>query len=384
MSRLGHAEVELVRVNRARRLLVCVVVAILFPAAQPAVGASFTRTANTSAGRALYEIGDVTITNGSEAWVLAGKDVLPFNYEQGVSSTDTGQLVFNSRGQLFRTTLGCPAPDDDAVPCYDALAENQLPISGAEGQAGFNHIGDTSIGRAGPAEGFLLTPLEKSPGNGIDKIFKVFDVATLQTAGRLEVPGPFSHHSWVMVDPTGNFMVNADATIRHLDVYRIIKNPAPANDEERIQLVRATELDITLDEGIPEDVGPTGCSFHDDLTVYCVDWIKNDLKHDIRTDVYRFRFAAPVGATDNTGAATLAFSYTIAHTIPSITYGLEGEGVTFYRREPGGPLEFHEVVRGERLDSVNLLHFVLASEAGTVGEAGNNGSTNTRVLAETT
>jgi hypothetical protein len=361
--------------------LLCLTAAVLFQSAQPVVGASFTRTANTSAGRTLYEVGDLTITPGSEAWAHTGRDVLPFNYEQGVSSTRSGQLVFNSRGQLYRTTLGCPSPDDDAVPCYDVLAENNTPISGSEGQAGFNHIGDTSIGRAGPAEGFLFTPLEKSPGNGIDKIFKVFDLTTLATAGTLEIKGPFSHHSWVMVDPTGNFMLNADATIRRLEVYRITRNPAPASDEERIILARAPELDIQLDDGIPEDVGPTGCSFRDDLAVYCVDWIKNELEHDIRTDVYTLRLAAPVGTMNNTGMASKAFSFTIAHKIPSITYGLEGEGITFYQRTPDGPLELHELVRGERLDSVNLLHFALASEVEAT--AGADPSNTGVVLAET-
>lgn len=371
--------------DRTRRLLLCVVVVVWLQGAEPVAGASFTRTANTTAGRVLYEVGDVTITPGSEAWVHTGRDVLPFNYEQGVSSTRQGELVFNSRGQLYRTTLGCLAPDDDAVPCYDELADNPTPISGPEGQAGFNHIGDTSVGRAGPAEGFLFTPLEKSPGNGIDKIFKVFDLTTLETAGSLEIKGLFSHHSWVMVDPTGNFMVNADATIRHLEVYRITRNPAPANSEDRILLTRAMELDIQLDDGIADDVGPTGCSFRDDVTVYCADWIKNDLKHDIRTDIYRLRLAAPVGATNNTGTASTAFSFTIAHKIPSITYGLEGEGVTFYQRGPDGPLELHEVVRGERLDAVNLLHFALASEVeATGGQPTSDAKSKTAVLAETT
>ena len=167
----------------------------------------------------------------------------------------------------------------------------------------------------------------------------------------LEIKGPFSHHSWVMVDPTGNFMVNADATIRSLEVYRIQRNSAPANSEQRILLERAPELDVQLDDGVPEDVGPTGCSFRDDVTVYCADWIKDDLQHDIRTDIYRFQLAAPVGATNNTGTATKAFSFTIAHKIPSITYGLEGEGVTFYQRQPGG--QSSQVVERTRSDTTS-------------------------------
>ncbi|MEY2434026.1 MAG: hypothetical protein QOC92_3751 [Acidimicrobiaceae bacterium] len=369
----------------ARGIVALLAVAVLFMGAEPSAGASFTRTANTPAGRAQYEVGDVTITPGSETWASTGRDALPFDYEQGVDASGQGELVFNSRGHLYRTTLGCPKPEDDAVPCYDVLAENATPISGAEGQAGFNHIGDTSLGRAGPGAGFLFTPLEKSPGNGVDKIFKVFDATTLETAGKLEIKGQFNHHSWVMVDPSGNYMVNADATIRHLDVYRITLNPAPATDEERITLTPAPDLGVDLTGTISDDVGPTGCSFLDDLTVYCADWIKSEpAKLDIRTDIYKFVLDAPVGATNNKGQAILAFSFTIAHKIPSITYGLEGEGVTFYQRVPAGPIELHELVRGERLDSTNLLHFALAPSRSTVPpiDVGQTGSTT--MLADST
>jgi hypothetical protein len=320
---------------------------------------AFARRANTSTGRAAFEVGALTITPGSETWHNAARDVLPFDYEQGVASNDAGALVFNGRGALYRTTLGCVAPEDASVPCYDVKAHNPTPISAAEGQQGYNHIGDTSIGRAGPARGFLFTPLEKSPGSGFDKTFKVFDTENLKTAGKLEIKGPFSHHSWVMVDPSGNWMINADATIRTLEVYAITRNPNPPTPEQRIVLTRRLDLDVQLDAGIPADVGPTGCAFRDAVTVYCADWVKDALKRDIRTDVYRLALAAPIGTPSNTGTATTAFSYTVAHKTPSITYGLEGEGLAFYRRVAGGPLELHILVRGERLDSVNLLHFAL-------------------------
>jgi hypothetical protein len=329
-------------------------------AATPSADAlTFTRFANTTLGRTLFEIGDITVRPGTETWRAASKDVLPFDYEQGVDSDGGHQLEFNSRGTLYRTTYGCPAPRDNARPCYDVLAVNRTPISADEGAQGFNHIGDTSLGRSGPAAGFLFTPLEKSPGNGIDKIFKVFDFNTLKTAGSLFVPGPFSHHSWVMVDPSGNYLVNADATIRHLDVYRITRNPAPATPEERIVLTRAPELDVAIDAGISADIGPTGCSFLTDRSIYCADWVKEpNLKLDIRTDIYRMDLAQPVGAMGNTGHAALAFSYTVAHKHPSITYGLEGEGITFYKRRALGPVELHVLIRGEDLAVTNLVHFV--------------------------
>jgi len=346
--------------NGIHLLLAVVVVLVGFAAvvAPTSRAVTFTRLANSSAGRVLFEPGATTATPGSEAWHETGRDVLPFDYEQGVASNRAGELWFNSRGTLYRTTGGCARPDDDAVPCYDELAVNRTPISAAEGQAGFNHIGDTSVGRAGPAKGFLFTPLEKSPGNGVDKAFKVFDATTLATAGKLDVKGPFSHHSWVMVEPSGNFMVNADATIRSLEVYRITRNPKPATDSDRIRLTRVPALDIKVDGGIPADVGPTGCSFADDLTVYCADWVKEpNFKLDDHTDIYRIRLSGRVGARGVTGRATKAFSYTIGHRTPSITYGLEGEGITFYRRTPNGPMELHVLIRGEHLASTYLFHF---------------------------
>ncbi|HUQ39963.1 MAG TPA: hypothetical protein VM030_07380 [Acidimicrobiales bacterium] len=327
---------------------------VVLPTSTRAV--TFTRLANSPTGRTVLDPGPLTMTAGSEAWHETGRDFLPFDYEQGVASDGRGNLFFNSRGMIYRTTTGCPSPGDDAVPCYDVRAENRTPIDSGQGSRGFNHVGDTSAGRKGPAAGFLFTPVEKSPGNGVDKIFKVFDAETLATAGTLDIPGPFSHHAWVVVDPSGRFMLNADATIRKLEVYRISRNPKPASPAERVFLTRAKELDVSIDEGIPGDVGPTGCSFRDDLTLYCADWRKNQAKWDEGTDVYRIRLRSPVGISGNSGSASKAFSFAVSHRTPSITYGLEGEGVTFYRRTAGGPNELHVLIRGEHLASTFLLH----------------------------
>ena len=161
-SRCGELSPYTRRVRRRLGLAIAALSAIGITSAGAQVPTPFTRQANTESGRAVYEPGptEMTVHDPTDKWVDVGRDILPFDYEQGVAFTGDG-LVFSSRGSLYRTTFGCPAPEDPALPCYDVQA-NDFGIAADELAAGYNHVGAISAGLAGPAEGYVFAPLEKS------------------------------------------------------------------------------------------------------------------------------------------------------------------------------------------------------------------------------
>lgn len=345
---------------KARIVLPAFSLALLL-ASIPAAGSSFTRAANTFAGRAVLEGGEVTIEpfDPEDVWLYAGQDILPFDYEQGVAFTGEGMgeggggLVFSSRGSLYRTTLGCPAPEDLEADCYDVQAEARFAIRRDEFERGFNHIGDIDAGRAGPADGFIFGPLEKSPGTKNARGYVVYYADTLQRAGTTIETVNHCHHSWVTVDISGHWLIASDEC-EGLRVHEIVVDEEAAPDQ-RVSVVRRQDLDVRIS-------GPwvnfAGCAFLTELNLYCNNWVDQD-SFDVVSEVYRVDLRRPLGTPRAKGSSKLLFNLHASQrftTRPVVPFAMETEGLTFYRRESAGPVEMHMLLRGERLDSFYYLH----------------------------
>lgn len=354
-----------------RRLVLVAALAIgLVVGWSAGAGVSFTRGANTSAGRAVYESGPVTLTNldPADTWHYAGQDILPFDYEQGVAYAGGGSLVFSSRGSLVRTSLGCPDPVNLDSPCYDVQAENLFATKRSEFEQGFNHIGGIDVGLAGPAQGFVFAPLEKSPGTKNARGYLAFDLALQRAGTRLETVAHL-HHSWVTVDPSGHWLIAADesidpvtgkGTIRVHQINRQPDEPVPL-PEERIQIDPPDpDLAVTVD---PAGGWPNfaGCSFAGLKRLYCSNW-KDQGDFDVETEIYRLDLSAPVGAPGATATTRLVLRLHLAQRFtprPVVLFAMETEGLTFYPQTPGGENQMHVLLRGERLDSFYFVHLSL-------------------------
>lgn len=341
-----------------RAVVVIVLLAVAF-GAPAAAEPSFTRAANTPAGRTVFESGPaaVTVLDSSDVWHYTGQDVVPFSYEQGVAHAGTGMgpvgdLVFSSRGSLVRTTLGCPAPDDLGDPCYDEEARNSRAIPADLSVKGYNHIGSIDVGRAGPANGFVFAPLETSSSGGTcprsRRAYVAYDVATLQPAGALEEEVCHRAHSWVTVDPSGRWLIASDRGATTIRVYEISPDGTGVKFEW-------ADRDVGLSpSGLPNF---NGCSFRDEETLYCSDWVSSAGEQNVRTDVWRIDFGAPVGTKGAAASATRILELNVATKYASfVPFGRETEGLTFYRRNPTGPPEMHMLLRGETLAWVYFVH----------------------------
>lgn len=331
------------------------------PAAPNPASSAFIRAANTPAGRAAIEAPAATqIPAGGEKWTVAGQDLLPFYFEQGVAYTHASGLVFSSRGSLTRTALGCAAPLDPVQPCYDVAEENVGAIPGAERQLGFNHIGDIDVGRAGPAAGFVFGPLETDPPRHV-RGYMAYDLATLTPKGKIIETVDHGYNSWVTVDPSGHWLLTAENTMNPIRVYEIASAGAG-----QVSIIRRDDLDIT----IPNPPSPplpnmAGCAFPDatGTTLYCANWAKRSSYFDVNTEVYRIDLSAAAGqpgATVSSSRIVFTLKLQPKNVVTANTpYGLETEGLTFYER--GGRQEMHILLRGETLGWFHFVH--LAPEA---------------------
>jgi len=341
----------------AAALMAAVPIAAFGASADPR--SAFTRFANTPAGRAAFEPASVVVSAvkpDGEQWHVAenGVDILPFDYEQGVAFTGSG-LVFSSRGSLTRTTLGCPAPLDEEQPCYDVEVTDVDAIPGDLRSEGFDHIGDISIGHAGPAQGLLFAPLEKPSSRRDARGYLAYSIETLQPVARLIEDGPHGFHSWITVDPTGQFLIASDGPAPPPAETRPLRVYALSTGDGGLVIERADQFDLTLVPGnLPNFAG---CAFQDPHTLYCANWVKTSLQHDVHTEIYRVDLSAAVGTIGATAVGRLVATVTLEPKGPgAVPFGMETEGVTFYRRSRGGPLELHILFRGETLGSFTYVH----------------------------
>ena len=369
-----------------RRTVIPLVLAALAVIAAPAVAApSFTRAANTPTGRAALESGPAKLTVlTDDVWHYTGQDILPFDYEQGIAFAGQGMgrgldgsLVFTSRGAVIKTTLGCPDPLNDAVACYDEQVRRQFGVSADEFQMGFDHIGDIDVGREGPARGFAFAPLETRSRGGEcprqNRGYKAYRVTDLSTAGRLIETACHRFHSWVTVDPTGRWLLAADApTIRDdggfeqvIRLHEIARTGTPGAADE-ISIVRRQDLDVTITAD-QELSNYAGCAFRNATAMYCPDWRESN-ELDIDTRIFRIDFSDPIGTpgATATGHHILFLELEPKYTgvdidsdgdrEPVVPFGNETEGVTFYRRSERGAPEMHILIRGETLGSFYYTH----------------------------
>lgn len=326
-------------------------------AAPNPAGTAFTRGANSPAGRALLETSAPAVTAGSETWAYTGQDILPFNYEQGAAYAGDA-LIFSSRGELIRTAIGCPDALDPYGPCYDVLEQRLPAIEGAEFQQGFNHIGGIDVGRAGPAEGHVFAPLETDTPR-TRRGFQAYDVGTFATAGKLIEVINHRFHSWVAVEPTGNYLIAAEDRMDPIRVYAI------ARAGSQVTFTRRADLDVTGVASPAPLPNMQGCKFDprdaSGRTIYCADWRKKPtgFNLDEATQIFRLVLSAPIGTPGATASASLAFRFTAAPRYAPVTsntpYGLETEDLAFYERD--GRMELHVALRGETLGWFHWMHF---------------------------
>ncbi len=303
----------------------------------------FARAVNASGA---FEVA-ITTTPGSETWALAGQDVVPFYYEQGMASHGETDLVFGSRASLTRTSVGCAAPLDPGAPCYDAREENPTPISRDLVAQGFNHLGGIDVGPSvsgAPGAATIFAPLETDPPR-TRRGYAAYDLQTLARVGLIVEEVAHRYNSWVAVDPSARFMITAQDKMDPIRVYEI------GRDGAAVTLTRRADLDVTDVSSTPVLPNFQGCKFADDLTLYCANWMKRDSYFDIKTEIYRIDLSAPIGSTGvrATGAvaASLKAQPRYAGGAP---YGLETEDLAFW----GGQL--HVTLRGEGLGWIHVVH----------------------------
>lgn len=335
--------------------ILLLVFAVLPAGAQPNVASTaFARAANSPAGHALFDV-PVEVSAASEQWALAGMDVVPFYYEQGMgSSSDGGSVVFSSRNSLTRTDAGCAAWADPAGACYTASEETVTPIPADLVARGVNHIGGIDIGPSGtgPGSGVVFAPLETDPPRTV-RAYGAYDLATLSRVGLLVEEVTHRYNSWVAVDPGARFMMIGEDRWDPMRVYEISRSGSGA-----ISLARRGDLDVmgTNPGSLPNF---QGCKFDGPVTMYCTNWKKRSSYFDIRTEIYRVDLSAPIGTPGATATSTLAFTFKAHGLAEQITanapYGLETEDLAFW----GGQL--HVQLRGEGLGWFRILHFARRS-----------------------
>lgn len=326
-------------------VLVVALTASIASAAPNSASSAFARAANSPAGDAIFDL-PIAVTSGSESWSVAGQDVVPFYYEQGMAHAGN-DLVFSSRNSLTRTAVGCAEPLELYAPCYDVYEENLTPISRDLVAQGFNHIGGIDIGPAvegAPGAATVFAPLE-TDNPRTRRGYAAYDLGTLARIGLIVEQVPHKYNSWVTVDPTARYMITAEDTMRPIRVYEIGRSGA------EVTFTRRPDLDVTSVQ--PPNALPNfqGCKFDGSTVLYCANWAKQNSYFDVRTEIYRIDLSAPIGQPGITATGAIAVSLKATpRYVAGGPYGLETEDLAFW----GGQL--HVTLRGEALGWMHIVH----------------------------